>query len=91
MGEKSIHKPLLDSHHCSATPSVIKDRWYFLILIFLFILFFFLDIFLGSVAVKPLDVIKALAGKQMTILRLLYLNSGFQKQLLPYLLELHYR
>ncbi|HBE39942.1 MAG TPA: iron ABC transporter [Bacteroidales bacterium] len=42
---------------------VTKRRSIFLVLVILLLVFFFLDLFLGSVTIKPADVLKALAGK----------------------------
>ena len=49
--------------HYSEGSSVKTRRWIFLILLLLLIFFFFLDIFLGSITIRPADVLKALAGK----------------------------
>ena len=51
------------SRHYSEGSSVMTRRWIFLILIILLIFFFILDIFLGSITIRPADVLKALAGK----------------------------
>lgn len=53
----------LNTNEISEVSLIKSRRRIFVIFIILLFCFFLLDIFLGSVTIKPLDVIKALAGK----------------------------